>query len=273
MKTQTLNANSPGPVISIMDHLQKTAETARDETKHSAQIIRITEESPSVKRLLLRVQADPSHTFKAGQWVDFFIPDVATVGGFSVCSSPCLYQEKKQIELAVKNSSHPPAHWVHSNCSEGIQVDLKFGGDFFYDPSPTETGNPLLLLAGGVGINPLISILLHATSLPHCPSIRLLFSAKGYEELLFKEEILSVCKTLPQVSVHFFLTGETSSPKPLNAETNFRRVSQEDILHSVEKLGPDCRCYICGPVGMIQFASGACEKILPKTSIFYESWW
>lgn len=46
--------------------------------------------------------------------VDFFIPSVEKVGGFSMCSSPGLLQREGIIELAVKYSKHPPAHWVHT---------------------------------------------------------------------------------------------------------------------------------------------------------------
>lgn len=46
--------------------------------------------------------------------VDVFIPGVEKVGGFSMCSSPGLLQREGVIELAVKYSTHPPAHWVHT---------------------------------------------------------------------------------------------------------------------------------------------------------------
>ena len=46
--------------------------------------------------------------------VDFFIPGVETVGGFSICSSPKTLKDTSTIELAVKYSDHPPALWVHT---------------------------------------------------------------------------------------------------------------------------------------------------------------
>ena len=49
--------------------------------------------------------------------VDFFIPGVEKVGGFSMCSSPGLLQREGVIELAVKYAKHPPAHWVHTTVS------------------------------------------------------------------------------------------------------------------------------------------------------------
>lgn len=49
--------------------------------------------------------------------VDFFIPGVEKVGGFSMCSSPGLLQREGVIELAVKYTKHPPAHWIHTMVS------------------------------------------------------------------------------------------------------------------------------------------------------------
>lgn len=65
--------------------------------------------------------------------VDLFIPGVDTVGGFSMCSSPGLLQREGVVELAVKYSKHPPAHWVHSQVRNtgrllGLAEELTAGG-------------------------------------------------------------------------------------------------------------------------------------------------
>lgn len=49
--------------------------------------------------------------------VDFFIPGVSVVGGFSICSSPQRLERDRIIELAVKYADHPPAVWVHNKVS------------------------------------------------------------------------------------------------------------------------------------------------------------
>ena len=54
--------------------------------------------------------------------VDFFIPGMEKVGGFSICSSPGLLRREGVIELAVKYAKHPPAHWIHTQVSGFICV-------------------------------------------------------------------------------------------------------------------------------------------------------
>ncbi|XP_025924401.1 oxidoreductase NAD-binding domain-containing protein 1 isoform X3 [Apteryx mantelli] len=96
-----------------MDHLERTANNFRQEMISQAKVCGITNESETVKRLRLAI-TNKDFTFKAGQWVDFFIPGVSVVGGFSICSSPGLLERDGILELAVKRAVHPPAHWIHT---------------------------------------------------------------------------------------------------------------------------------------------------------------
>ena len=77
---------------------------------------------------------------------------------------------------------------------------IRAGGDFFFDPLLSGDENNLLLLAGGVGINPLYSILQefnhhhyskemkHETS--DKPRATFIYSAQNKEELIFMVRLL-----------------------------------------------------------------------------------
>ena len=65
------------------------------------------------------VQASGVLPFSPGQWVDFHAPDVAHVGGYSICSPPSQMEKSNTLDLAVKLSSYPPAIWLHKQA--GIQ--------------------------------------------------------------------------------------------------------------------------------------------------------
>ncbi|KAI4818465.1 hypothetical protein KUCAC02_011806 [Chaenocephalus aceratus] len=123
-----------------MDHLERTAGNNRQNALYPAEVRGIINESETVKRL--RIAVPPDFSFKAGQWVDLFIPGVEKVGGFSMCSGPGLLQREGIVELAVKYAKHPPAHWIHTMCTVGSQVAMRVGGDFFFDPRPL---TPLLI--------------------------------------------------------------------------------------------------------------------------------
>ena len=74
---------------------------------------------------------------------------------------------------------------------------MRVGGDFYFTPSPTDAMLDLLLIAGGVGINPLFSIINHVTDLVQAEkgkgadyykpgNVVLLYSAGEEDELMFK---------------------------------------------------------------------------------------
>ncbi len=62
----------------------------------------------------------------------------------------------------MKRSRHPSAVWAHAS-APGDAATLRVGGGFV--PTPAELAQPLLLLAGGIGITPLASIARHAAEL------------------------------------------------------------------------------------------------------------
>ncbi|KAK3589566.1 hypothetical protein CHS0354_043021 [Potamilus streckersoni] len=95
------------------DHMDRTAYNTREDVVSIATVIDMREETRTVKGLSLKIH-DKRLKFKAGQWVDMFIPNVPKVGGFSICSSPGKLEREGILDLAVKYSTHPPAHWVHT---------------------------------------------------------------------------------------------------------------------------------------------------------------
>lgn len=190
--------------IKRLNHMDLTASAPRESHLLDATIVSVKPLSPTVHSVMLRINepvgqsdnqslshsTDPpsnqSISFKAGQWVDFFIPDQPIVGGFSIASSPHLFKTDRSIELAIKRTNHPPAKWIHDQpinqkipgtistneysihqsinssphyvpATINQSVKIRFGGSCFYDPA-SDRARDVLLIAGGVGISPLMSI-------------------------------------------------------------------------------------------------------------------
>lgn len=148
--------------------------------------------SPATWLLALCSQEQPgSFTFAPGNWLDLHAPGLQhAVGGYSITSSPQQLRREQgadagTIDLCVKRSRHPVAEWVHSQAQPGAQVGrscspvppgsstrqcadarvrcccqvlLKVGGSFTLPPGVL-VGDPLLFIAGGIGITALASML------------------------------------------------------------------------------------------------------------------
>ncbi|RAH45158.1 FAD-dependent oxidoreductase [Aspergillus brunneoviolaceus CBS 621.78] len=133
-------------------------------------------------------------TFLPGQWLDVHIPSISNAGGFSITSTPADAQvlpslaeaasveaiandeaglpplnpegRSPYVELAVRHApSNPASAWLWKPTEEilGSELSIRVGGSFVWPPSGvrlTEIRN-VVFIAGGVGINPLVSILSH----------------------------------------------------------------------------------------------------------------
>ncbi|NXA77626.1 OXND1 protein, partial [Thryothorus ludovicianus] len=230
-----------------MDHLERTANNFRQEVITQAKVCGITNESDTVKRLRLAI-ANKDFTFKAGQWVDFFIPGVSVVGGFSICSSPGLLEREGILELAVKHTVHPPAHWIHTECTLDSEVALRVGADLHgYQEGK---GNRHKL-----------------------GTAKLYYSAKNTSELLFKKNILGLMEAFPgKITCCFHVTQQHSQIcKELQPHITGGRISEKDLKKHVSD---NTSWYICGPPPMIESISKLLTNIgVPRNCVFFEKWW
>lgn len=260
------------------DHLQRTAENKRQEIISHATVVDVSEESKTVKRLTLNIH-DKLFSFKPGQWVDMFIPGVDIVGGYSICSSPEQLLMSHQIQLAVKNSKHPPAHWIHTKCKKGSHVNLRVGGDFYFQAEISQDKPDLLLIAGGIGITPLFSIWQHCRDLNVASSgysdvfgrLLLLYSASSKDELIFNREIREIEDLSTNIHCQRFVTKEEGE----NTGINYRRINTDDVAKAFHWLKQDrTKVFICGPSPMVSDMEKILDSVkFPKNRIFYEKWW
>ncbi len=136
-------------------------------TAAAAVVLDVVQDTSSVKLFTLQLLSSQQLQFKPGQWVDFYAPKVAAVGGYSITSTPQHLAAQGTIELAVKRSSHCVATWLHTECRVGDKVHVAVGGRFFLNES--QARRPLLMAAGGIGITPLISMIASAAEDQACP--------------------------------------------------------------------------------------------------------
>ena len=207
-----------------------------------ATIVEISQVSPTTRALRLALGGERL-PFKPGQWVDFFadVGDGAiAVAGYSITSSP---SRTDAIELAVKLvGDNPVTHWVHGRASVGDVVEVQVGGRFYYT---ADMGGPLVLLAGGIGITPLMSIVRHVDeSAPDVP-LTLLYTAKTPDELLFRDELEAIAARNSAIRCHFSVT------RPEGAAWTGRAGRIDRGMAEDAGVDAGALFYICGPPPMI----------------------
>ncbi len=230
-----------------------------------ATIAHIRRQTPTIKSFDLDLGGHELG-FKAGQWVDFLVAleGAEAIGGYSITSSP---SAQDSISLAVKldGGDHPVTNWLHWDARPGDSVEITLGGDFFYTP---DSDRPVVLIAGGIGLTPLMSIVraIDESELP--PPTTLIYSASTPSELLFRSELEEIARRNTAIRLVFTVT------RP-GAELWSGRTGRIDgnLLRS-ERVNPASLFFICGPPAMIRDMARTLNKLgVPSSRLKYEQWW
>ena len=229
-----------------------------------ARITAITPATPSIHALRLAI-SDASFRFLPGQWVDLStdIDGTTHTAGYSITTSPI---HQCEIELAIKASArHPLARWVHETARVGDQVKVTQGqGPFVYLP---EMSDNVVLIGGGVGITPLLSIFRHVRDAALSTRVHLVYSVSDSLEILFRDELDHAAKAHDNLHVSITVT----QPDP-NWHGLTGRIDPVK-LHALD-VPDDTLYYLCGPKGMVEDMSTLLHDLgVPMNRIIFEKWW
>lgn len=228
-----------------------------------ARVAALVDATPSIRVVRLAV-ADPAFRFLPGQWVDLAVPlaGEARSAGFSITTSPL---EKGEIELAIKASNrHPVARWVHDSAQIGDAVTISQGqGPFVFLP---EMSDNVVLIGGGVGVTPLLSIFRHIRDAALPTRCHLVYSASNHREFLFRDE-LAAATARDNLTVTFTVTQPDPDWHGLRGRVDPLK------LHALD-LPDDTLYYLCGPRGMVEDMSTLLHDLgVPMSRIIFEKWW
>jgi ferredoxin-NADP reductase len=154
-----------------------------------AVIERIERQTTRVKSFFLR---PPNwRPFRAGQHLDIRLtaPDGYQVQrSYSVASAPGLEGlYEVAVERLADGEVSPFFHDV-AEVGDAIEIRGPFGGHFAWS---IEDGGPLLLIGGGSGVAPLMSILRHRAEVDGAVPMVLVYAARTWDDVIFREELIA----------------------------------------------------------------------------------
>lgn len=213
-----------------------------------SRVASIREETPRAKTLVLNVPAWPGH--RAGQHVDVRL--VAEDGyhaerSYSIASAP----ESEGVELTVERLGEgevSPYLCDVLHAGDGLEVRGPIGGYFVW--STREVG-PLQLIAGGSGIVPLMAMLRHralaAPMLRDQAPARLLYSARTWDDVIYKDELRELADT-SGATVVFTLTRDA----PRDWRGLRRRVDRTMLEDMSWRASDKPNVFVCGPTPFVE---------------------
>jgi ferredoxin-NADP reductase len=222
-------------------------------------------ETPTVKSYILDLMGQ-EFSFLPGQWIDCYaeIDGRQEVAGYTMTSSPTA---GGTIEITVRYSEdNPVTRFLHEAAKVGDLLHVDGGqGEFYYR---REMGDSLVLIAGGIGVTPLMSILRYVDAAEPDVSATLLYSVKDPSELIFREELEEMASRNENIRRILTVTGSGDEPW----DGRFGRI--DSTLFKESGLDPDALFYICGPPPMGPDLAGLLEGLgVSASRIRYEQWW
>ena len=227
--------------------IPETAAPARLEWR-VATVVDVRDETPRARTLVLNVPQWPGH--RPGQHVDVRL--VAEDGyqaqrSYSIASPP----EEHTVALTVErldDGEVSPYLVSELRRGDGLEIRGPIGGYFVWDVA---VGGPLLLVAGGSGIVPLMAMLRrHAradASERSAVPVRLLYSARAPDDVIYRAELEQLADP-PLVEVVFTFTRNAPP-----SWTGYRRRIDRAMLESVSwppSAAP--HAYVCGPTVLVE---------------------
>ncbi|MFT8364143.1 MAG: hypothetical protein ABF608_13290 [Sporolactobacillus sp.] len=208
------------------------------------QVVTVREESPNVHTLVLK-RRTRSPKYKSGQFV--FLRLLAQgisseEHPFSLTSDP---NDRSTLSVTIKSAGDYTNKVPTLTAGASALIDGPYG---VLGNSVHRTHSELVLIAGGIGITPMLSILKDLRHRDPNRRVILLWNVPTKDELIFQNQLLSLAQQMPNFTFIPILSRE----KNFNGETG--RITYEKLARilSHQRMQPrQAHFIICGPSRMM----------------------
>ncbi len=212
---------------------------------HTAELVERRAESATAATLVFDVAGWPGHL--AGQHVDVRL---TAEDGYSAQRSYSIASASGggRVELTVQQvADGEVSPYLAEEMAPGDLAEFRgpVGGWFVWRTEQTE---PVLLVAGGSGLVPLMSMVRTRQAAGSRVPFRLLYSVRGPDDRLYAREL---ARTDPGLDVTLLYTR--TSPDGLPRKPG--RITPEDLVQYGWPADFEPSCYVCGPTGFVEKAA------------------
>jgi ferredoxin-NADP reductase len=222
----------------------------------------ITTETPRTKTFTLTLPAWVMQ--QPGQHYDVRLtaPDgYQAQRSYSIASEP---ERRGEIDLTVERiSDGEVSPYLHDVLAVGDQLEVRgpIGGYFVWTEN---VGGPLLLIGGGSGVVPLMSMIRHRIAVGSQVRTRLLLSARTIDDIIYRPQLEELSSKQRGIDVIFTLTRQT----PAEWTGYRRRIDDPMLREALAPLGDASRIYVCGPTLLVEAAANSLVRLgLPADQI------
>ncbi|RDH77481.1 CDP-6-deoxy-delta-3,4-glucoseen reductase [Mycolicibacterium moriokaense] len=228
-------------------------------------VIELRPVTSDIVSLRLEAVEPATFEFKAGQYADIHIPGTEEHRSFSMATTGAT---PGQIEFLIKKY---PGGKFSGLLDDGIVVgdELKITGP--YGTSTLKDGHvlPVICIAGGAGMAPVLSILRHMSETSSPRPVRFYYGARTPADLFYLDEIVEIGKGLADFAFVACLSESKLGELPVTITAEEGNVTDVVARHETD-IGRT-EVYMCGPPPMVDAALDLLDgRAVPKDQIFYD---
>ena len=215
-------------------------------------VVELVDETARARSIVLDVPDWPGHL--AGQHVDVRLTaedGYQAQRSYSIASAPGDDTVVLTVELLEDGEVSP---YLVGELRPGDQLELRgpVGGYFVWEES---LGGPVFLVAGGSGVVPFRSIVRHRAEIGSDVQLRLLYSARSIDDVLYRAELERL--ELSGVDVRFTLTRAW----PEGWQGYRGRIDRELLADAAWPADDRPLVYICGPTAFVETAASVLVEL------------
>lgn len=187
--------------------------------------------------------------FRPGQAMDVILPAAPDAGSadarhtFSIVAAP----HEPDLVFATRMREGSAFKRALGALADGapLQLDGPFGSLVLHR-KPTRAG---VLIAGGIGVTPFMSMLRHAAHVQGEQELALLYSNRRPEDTAFLAELQALAQRYPRFRLHATMTDMAHSSQPWDGATG---LIDADFIRRAAAGLPEPIYYVSGPPAMVE---------------------
>lgn len=255
----TLSSRAEAPAVN-----EEIAPTKSNSWSGTLLVAEIFDETPNVKTYRL---TDPEggklpFNYLPGQFITVTVAPkgVPVKRSYTIASSPT---DRDYCEITVKHEEKGTvSHYLHTQVHVGELLQLTGpSGQFTFTE---KEGDSVVLIAGGVGVTPMMSVIRYLTDRSWKGEIYFFYSCKNEAGIIFREEIAYLQKRHPNLKSCIIL-----DEPPAHQEQDYviGRINKDLMVQRVPDLASR-RIHICGPKPMMEAVKQMLAELnVPKENV------
>jgi ferredoxin-NADP reductase len=204
----------------------------------------VRDESATARTIVLKVPGWPGH--RAGQHVDVRLTAAdgySAQRSYSIASAP----DGDRVELTVQRlPDGEVSPYLTQMLAAGALLELRgpIGGWFVWEPGPA----PVLLVAGGSGVVPLMAMIRTRSAAGTDSPFRLVYSVRGPDDALYAAELAERQRGDDGLQIAYVYTRSTPAGWPVPAG----RIGTGALTAAGWTADRSPAVFVCGPTGFVE---------------------